>query len=376
MNRVQLQKITQDLTKKMVFLTGPRQVGKTSLSLSLIGDTQSNLYLNYDNFEHRAQIEQMNWLPSVTLLVLDELHKMPNWKNYLKGLYDTKSDGLQILVTGSARLETFRQTGDSLAGRFFSHRLNPFSLSELLQVGDIDNNTIDRLIERGGFPEPFLAESTEDANRWRLQYIDGLIRTDILDFEKIHDFKAIQLLLELLRTRVGSPISYSSLARDLACSANTVKRYIEIFEALMIIFKVTPYHKNIERSLLKESKVYFFDNGMVKDDDGIKFENFVAISLLKHQQAIEDYQGVRTKLSYIRTKDKKEIDFALVVDNEIDVVIEVKLSDIKLSSSLLYFQKKYQFPKAIQLVKNLKNERIESLIEVRNAQSYLTTLYM
>lgn len=209
-----------------------------------------------------------------------------------------------------------------------------------------------------------------------MQYIDGLIRTDILDFEKIHDFKTIQLLLELLRTRVGSPISYSSLARDLACSANTVKRYIEIFEALMIVFKVTPYHKNIGRSLLKESKVYFFDNGMVKGNDGIKFENFVAISLLKHQQAVEDYQGVRTKLSYIRTKDKKEIDFALVVDNEIDTVIEVKLSDMKLNPSLLYFQKKYQFPKAIQLVKNLKNERMEASIEVRNAVSFLTILTM
>lgn len=376
MNRIQFQKITQDLSKKMVFLIGPRQVGKTSLSLALINDTQSSLYLNYDNFEHRAQIEQMNWLPSVQLLVLDELHKMPNWKNYLKGLYDTKSEDLQILVTGSARLETFRQTGDSLAGRFFSHRLNPFSLAELTQVGEVNESTIDRLIERGGFPEPFLAKSDADANRWRLQYIDGLIRTDILDFEKIHDFKTIQLLLELLRTRVGSPISYSSLARDLACSANTVKRYIEIFEALMIVFKVTPYHKNIGRSLLKESKVYFFDNGMVKGNDGIKFENFVAISLLKHQQAVEDYQGVRTKLSYIRTKDKKEIDFALVVDNEIDTVIEVKLSDMKLNPSLLYFQKKYQFPKAIQLVKNLKNERMEASIEVRNAVSFLTILTM
>lgn len=155
MNRIQFQKITQDLSKKMVFLIGPRQVGKTSLSLALINDTQSSLYLNYDNFEHRAQIEQMNWLPSVQLLVLDELHKMPNWKNYLKGLYDTKSEDLQILVTGSARLETFRQTGDSLAGRFFSHRLNPFSLAELTQVGEVNESTIDRLIERGGFQSHF-----------------------------------------------------------------------------------------------------------------------------------------------------------------------------------------------------------------------------
>ena len=299
---------------------------------------------------------------------------MSDWKNYLKGLYDTKSENLQILVTGSARLEIFRQTGDSLAGRFFSHQLNPFSLVELKNAGVVDENTIEKLIDRGGFPEPFLAESIEDVNRWRLQYIDGLIRTDILDFEKIHDFKTIQLLLELLRLRVCSPISYASLARDLECSANTVKRYIEALEVLMIVFKVMPYHKNIGRSLLKESKVYFFDNGMVKGNDGIKFENFVAISLLKHLQAVEDYQGIRTKLSYIRTKDKKEIDFALVIDGEIDIVIEVKLSDMKISPSLAYFQKKYQFPKVIQLVKNLKNEHIESSIEVRNTVSFLSSL--
>jgi len=376
MDRIQTQKITQDLTRKMVFLTGSRQVGKTSLALSLTKKIQPSLYLNYDNFEHRAQIQQMNWLPSVKFLVLDELHKMPDWKNYLKGLYDTKLEHLQILVTGSARLETFRQTGDSLAGRFFRHRLNPFSLVELQAAGELNEDSVEQLITRGGFPEPFLAQSMADANRWRLQYIDGLIRTDILDFEQIHDFKTIQLLLELLRTRIGSPLSYASLARDLACAPNTVKRYIEIFEALMIVFKVTPYHKNIGRSLLKESKVYFFDNGMVKGDDGVKFENFVAISLLKHLQAVEDYQGIRTKLSYIRTKDKKEIDFALVVDNEIESVIEVKLSDTKLSSSLLYFQKKYQFPKAIQLVKNIRNERLESSIEVRNATAFLSTLSM
>lgn len=374
MNRIQTQKIAQDLTQKMVFLTGSRQVGKTSLALSLAQQIQPSLYLNYDNFEHRDQIKKMNWLPSVKLLVLDELHKMSDWKNYLKGLYDTKSEDLQILVTGSARLETFRQTGDSLAGRFFSHRLNPFSLAELKAADAVDENTVERLIDRGGFPEPFLTESIADANRWRLQYIDGLIRTDILDFEKIHDFKTIQLLLELLRTRVCSPISYASLARDLECSANTVKRYIEVLEALMIVFKVTPYHKNIGRSLLKESKVYFFDNGMVKGNDGVKFENFVAISLLKHLQAIEDYQGIRTKLSYIRTKDKKEIDFALVIDGEIDTVIEVKLADMKISPSLLYFQKKYQFPKAMQLVKNLKNERLEKNIEVRQAATFLSTL--
>ena len=372
MDRKQLAFIKKDLKKKMVFLIGPRQVGKTKLALMLAEEIEHSIYLNYDNLEDREQIKQSNWLPKTELLILDEIHKMPQWKNYLKGIYDTKSSDLQILVTGSARLETFRQSGDSLAGRFYRHRLNPLSLAELSEASIID---LDKLILRGGFPEPFLCEDDIDANRWRLQYIDGLIRTDILDFEKIHDFKTIQLLLEVLQKRVGSPISYSSLARDLSSSPNTIKRYIEIFEALLIIFRVTPYHKNIARSLLKEPKIYFYDTGMVKGDEGIKFENFVAISLLKHLQAIEDYQGIKTQLSYLRTKEKKEVDFVLEQDLQIEKIIEVKLSDPSLSKTLIYFKEKYNLP-AIQLVKNLRNERIEKGIEIRKGFNYLKSLYL
>ena len=370
MKRTQQALIKKDLARKMVFLTGPRQVGKTSLAKAIAADYKPSIYLNYDSLADRKIIADMAWLPSTDLLILDELHKMPEWKNYLKGLYDTKPEPLQILVTGSARLETFRQSGDSLAGRFFRHRLNPLSLAE---IPDADEHTLNLLLERGGFPEPYLAESLDESNRWRLQYIDGLIRTDILDFEQVHDFRAIQLTLELLQNRVGSPLSYSSLARDVSVSPNTIKRYIEIFEALYIIFRVTPYHRNIARSLQKDAKIYFYDTGMVKGNDGVKFENLVAISLLKHLNAIEDYQGKRTALRMMRTKEQKEIDFVLVIDEEPVQMLEIKLSDSSMSPSLRYFYKKYNIP-AVQLVKNLKHERLDNGIEVRRALDYLSQL--
>ena len=205
MKRAQQDIIVKDLARKMVFITGPRQVGKTSLALAISDGFEKSLYLNYDNFSHRDIIHKADWIPDTQLLILDELHKMEGWKNYLKGIYDTRPPYQQILVTGSARLDAFRQSGDSLAGRFFRHRLNPLSMSEIPDSTDKD---LALLLERGGFPEPFLAESVDDANRWRLQYVDGLIRTDILDFERIHDFRAIQLVFELLRRRVGSPVSY------------------------------------------------------------------------------------------------------------------------------------------------------------------------
>jgi predicted AAA+ superfamily ATPase len=370
MKRAQHELIKSDLEKKMVFLVGPRQVGKTYLALAIAGEYERAVYLNYDNFADHEIIKEAAWLPESQLVILDELHKMPQWKNYLKGIYDTKPANLHILVTGSARLETFRQSGDSLAGRFFRHRLNPLSVKEIAK-----GNCLDRLITRGGFPEPYLADDPLDAKRWRLQYIDGLIRGDILDFEKIHDFKAIQLTLNLLRQRVGSPISFTSLSRDVQCAPNTIKRYIEVLEALFIIFRVTPHHKNIARSILKEPKIYFYDSGMVMGDEGICFENTVAVSLLKHLNAVEDYEGRPANLHYLRTKDKKEVDFVMLTDGDTPRLIEVKLSENKISPSLKYFHEKYDLP-AIQLVKNLRQQRVSGEIQLRRADDFLRELKM
>jgi predicted AAA+ superfamily ATPase len=370
MRRIQQDIITRDLNKKMVFITGPRQVGKTSLAHAISAGIEKSVYLNYDNFSHRQVIHQAAWLPETKLLILDELHKMSEWKNYLKGIYDTKPRHQQILVTGSARLDTFRQSGDSLAGRFFRHRLNPLTMAEIPDAGETE---LERLLLRGGFPEPYLAENDDDAKRWRLQYIDGLIRNDILDFEKIHDFKAIQLTLDLLRRRVGSPLSWTSLARDVNCAPNTIKRYIEILEALFIIFRVTPHHRNIGRSLLKEPKIYFYDTGMVIGDEGIKLENLVAVSLLKHLNWLEDSQGQRCELRTLRTKEGKEVDFVMALDESPELIIEVKLSDTTLSPSLRYFQQKYSLP-AVQVVKNISTEQLKNGIPLRRAATFLKEL--
>jgi predicted AAA+ superfamily ATPase len=371
MKRLQQKLITQDLSRKMVFLTGPRQVGKTYLAQEIAKGFQKSVYLNYDHFEDRDIIRNAGWLPDTELLILDELHKMEGWKNYLKGIYDTRPGNLKIIVTGSARLDTLRRSGDSMAGRFFTHRLNPLSLVEIPE-GDGDD-ILERLLSMGGFPEPYLAETVEEADRWRMQYVDGLIRNDILDFEKVHDFKAIQLTLEMLRHRVGSPLSFSSLAGDIHCSPNTIRRYVEIMEALFIIFRVTPYHRNIARSLLKEPKIYFYDTGMVKGDEGVRFENLVACSLLKHVNAIEDYEGKRAELKYLRTKEKKEVDFALVVEDRPVTLIEAKLSDSTVTRALKYFNRKYGFS-AVQVIKNLRQERISDSVELRKGVNFLKTL--
>jgi len=235
--------------------------------------------------------------------------------------------------------------------------------------------TLERFLERGGFPEPFLTQDLIDVNRWRLQYIDSLLRVDVLDFENIHNINAIRLVFELLRERVGSPISYSSIAKDVAISPNTVKKYVEILEALYIVFRVTPFSKNIARSLLKEPKIYFFDIGLVKGNTGIKFENLIAACLLKSVFAKIDYQAQNYSLKYLHTKERQEVDFALVHDDHIEKIIEVKNADHSIGSSLRYFHDKYQLP-AIQVVKDLKHEKIEQGIEVMRGINFLKSLYL
>ena len=307
MRRFQTDQIIKDLDKKMVFITGARQVGKTWLAKEVGKSFKNTVYLNYDSFDDREIIKTLSWSRDCNLLILDELHKMDNWKNYLKGVYDIKNDDLRILVTGSARLDTYRQTGDSLAGRFYTHRLLPFSLSELRQAGETPD--IDLLIGRGGLPEPLLSESGTDAKRWRNQYIDGLIRDDLPDFSNVSKIKSIRTVLEILRRNVGSPVSYASISRDVQISPTTVVKYIYILESLYIIFKVTPYTKNIARSILKEPKIYFYDTGLVIGDEGKLLENHTAVSLLKESFLSSDIFGEDSALHYLRTKEGKEADF-------------------------------------------------------------------
>ncbi len=246
--------VLKDIKKKMVFITGPRQVGKTFLAKQIMTEFQEPQYLNYDNLDDRKIIQNMSWKLNTDLLIFDEIHKMKGWKMFLKGVYDGRRENQAILVTGSSRLDTFRQSGESLAGRYFHLRLNPISVKEVEHLYP-PLEAIEKLNLLGGFPEPFLSGSEEEAARWRNQYYTDLIREDILEFGRINEIRNMRILLELLRGRVASPLSYNSLARDLQVSPNTVKRYIQIIESLHIVFLLRPYHKRLSRSILREPKL-------------------------------------------------------------------------------------------------------------------------
>lgn len=374
--------IKRDLAKKMVFVTGPRQVGKTTLSRMLLSSAAGQ-YLNYDVADDRAVITQGNWRPQARLLVLDEIHKMPNWKVWLKGVVDGKPAEQQLLVTGSARLDTFRQAGESLAGRFFAWRLHPISVREwCAQTGAKPDDALTHLLVRGGFPEPCLASNDESGNdeaqRWRRQYFDGLIRNDVLEFSRLYELTAMRLFTDLLRQRVGSPLSLASMARDLNVSPITLKRYLEILEALYIVFVVRPWRHNIARATLQAPKVYFFDTGLVQGDEGVQFENLVACHLLKHVHWQQDAKGKEVDLHYLRTKDGAEVDFCLShkasAGDTLTHLIECKLSDSKPHNALKRFAEQWADAQAVQVVRNLRHEQDHGRVQIKSAATWLQQL--
>lgn len=381
MKRYLYDQILEDLKKKIVFITGPRQVGKTFLAKQIMENFANPQYLNYDNLNDLRIIKDTSWALNTDLIVFDEIHKMKNWKNYIKGVYDSKQNNQSILVTGSSRLDTFRQTGDSLAGRYLHLRLNPLSIKEISHIVPNNYEGLELLNKFGGFPEPLLNSVSLDKERaeaesarWKNQYYSDIIREDILEFSRIGEIKTMKTLLQLLRTKVGSPLSYNSIASDLQASPNTIKKYVQILESLYIIFLITPFHKNIARSILKEPKVYFYDTSFVDGDQGVKLENTCAVSLLKHVQFLYDANGEDINLHYLRTKDNKEVDFAISRYGELSQLIEVKLSDNKVSPSLKYFAERFQSVEAIQLVHNLKQNESKSGISILLTSDWLSKL--
>ena len=375
-SRIYAPKILSDLEKKMVIVTGPRQVGKTWISQKIATKFQRPLYLNYDNYEHRAIIDAADWGADVDLLILDEIHRKSNWKQFVKGIYDTKPTNMRMLLTGSARLDVMQNIGESMAGRFFVHHILPLSVAELDTVEQGRQSapalSLTHLLERSGFPEPFLA-SQEDAKRWHTLYLDSLIRADVLNFATVDDLQALTNVVKHLQASVASPVSYSSIAQNIGKSPETVKRYIQILSDLYIIFLVRPFSHKINRAILKEPKIYFYDIALVPDESA-RLENLVALELLKDVRYRENHTGTKRTVHYIRTKENKEVDFLIAEGNTALQLIEVKRSDISVSKNLKMFSNKYGIP-GIQIVQNTTLTKVDrDGIVVQNMAEFLRSL--
>lgn len=357
MDRYLTSAIKKDLEKKIVLLSGPRQVGKTTLSKNLFSNAD---YLNWDNIEDRALILKKSWDRSRDLLILDELHKMIKFKAWLKGIYDKEGIRPRLLVTGSARLDIAKKMGDSLAGRFFPFRLHPLDLWELKNDSTNLMNTYRQLCTCSGFPEPYLTGDSGFYGRWSKTHLDLILRQDLLDLESIRNVSSLETLISLLQGRVGSTVSSRSLAQDLQRDPKTVQNWLTILENFYLLFRVPPYHKNVARALLKEPKFYFFDLARVRGGEGPVLENLVALALKKQLDYLADVHGVFGELYFVQTRDGDEIDFYIHWEKSEKykpLLIEVKTSDGNLSQAFGKFSRFFPSARKIQLVLNLDREK-------------------
>ena len=368
--------------KAMIFLAGPRQSGKTTLARLISRSFTNSLYFNWDIPRDRSRlIENPAFFEEVgrkdasrPLIILDEMHKYKEWKNYLKGVYDRFHQDYRFLVSGSGRLDMYQKGGDSLAGRYFLFHLWPFTLAELggsnvgikdfladpLRVVSKRGGALKKIWERlaalSGFPEPYLSDKATTWRRWSNGYAQQLIREDIRDITDIKSVGTMETLYHLLPSRIASPLSIPSLARDLQVSYNSVQSWLSVFERFFLVFSISPWSAKIARAIQKERKVYLFDVPRIKDP-AARFENMVALELWRGVTAWNDMGFGAFTLHFIKNKERQEVDFLLARDNEPFLLIEAKTSDVQPTAALKKFQQALNVP-AVQLVNEEEGYRI------------------
>jgi predicted AAA+ superfamily ATPase len=350
--------IEKDLARKMVFLAGPRQSGKTTFAKYLLEKTGLSIekrYMNWDSATDRENIIQEKFPVDSGLLVLDEIHKYSRWRQVVKGLFDKRGKDLKILVTGSAKLDHYRHGGDSLQGRYHFYRLHPLSVSEL----KTDSSSIlKNLLDYGGFPEPFFLGSENETRRWSREYRSRLIREDLQDLERVKDIALIERMVLRMPELVGSPLSINALREDLQVSHQTVSRWITILENLYMVFRIYPFGAPKIRAVKKEAKHYHIDWTVVKEP-GTRFENLTACHLLKWCHFKEDTEGRDMELRYFRDIDRREVDFVLMEEKRPVHFIECKKFGRGANSALKYLKKRFPDVKATQITLEDSDEYID-----------------
>jgi predicted AAA+ superfamily ATPase len=353
--------------RQMAFVSGPRQVGKTTSCRNL-----ADQYLNWDNTDDRSLIvkgpatiaEQLGLTvltQSKPTALFDELHKFGRWKQFLKGFFDTYSDSVNIMVTGSSRMDVYRRGGDSLMGRYFLYHMHPFSIAETMHqdlpeperiVRDpkkISDSDFTALWNHGGYPEPFLKRDKRFSSRWKNLRLQQLLREDVRDLTQIHQLNQLELLVKLLMIRSGHQLIYSNLATDIQVSVDTVRRWVATLCNLHLGFLVRPWFKNVSRSLRKEPKWFLRDWSSI-ENPGEKAETFVACHLLKAVEGWNDMGLGNFQLSYLRDRNQREVDFVVIRNGQPWFLVEVKNTDKALTPSLKFFQEQTKAPFAFQVV--------------------------
>ena len=353
--------------RQMAFVSGPRQVGKTTTCRR-----HTDAYCNWDNLDDRefvltgpanlaARFGANRLSETIPVALFDELHKFPRWKPFLKGIYDTYGERLRIIVTGSSRMDIYRRGGDSLMGRYFSYRMHPFSVAETVSCelpnpervvrppGAIATTDFEALWMHGGYPEPFLKRDSRFSRRWQSLRLKQLVREEVRDLTQVQQLDQMEMLVRRLAHGSARQLVYSNLAREVRVSVDTIRRWIAALCDFHLGFLVRPWFRNISRSLRKEPKWYLRDWANI-EDVGDKAETFGACHLLKAVEGWNDMGLGRFDLGYLRDKEKREIDFLVTRDGKPWFLAEVKYREESLSRTLKYYQDQVNAPFAFQVV--------------------------
>lgn len=375
MKRIYEDLIYNNLKKfnQMAFLIGPRQVGKTTIAKHIQSKYKESIYLNFDSFEDRKMIMSgQNFIEKIfsttilrnekPLVIFDEIHKRPNWKNFIKGFFDLYKDFFNIVVTGSARLDVYQSGGDSLMGRYFQYHIHPLTVAELANAKTpseefrgpqvVSEDDFSNLYQYGGFPDLYLNHSDQFSNLWQETRFKQLFHDDIRSLANLQEIYSLEMLAILVREQAGQLLNYSNLAKKVGVTAQTISRWIKILDRFYYCFTLKPWHKNVSRSLIKEPKIYLWDWSVIQDK-GAKIENFVAIHLLKFVDFFNEQGLGRYDLFYLRNLEKQEVDFLITKDQQPYLMIESKATDKNITKSLLEFAEQIKPKYSFQSVFNM-----------------------
>jgi hypothetical protein len=346
--------VGEDIKDRMVFVGGPRQVGKTTFALSFLSKAEETHpgYLNWDNVSTRASLLKGELPPKEKLLVLDEIHKVARWRNLIKGFYDTNKSYRSFLITGSARLDYYSRGGDSLQGRYHYYRLHPFSLLEINP--NPTSSDFKMLLQFGGFPEPLFKGEERFWRRWQKERAHRVIYEDIRGLENIKEISLLELLAAELPNRVGAPLSVKNLRELFQVSHETVERWLKIFERMYFCYRIPPYGPARVRAVKKEQKLYLWDWSLVSGP-GERFENFMACHLLKYCHFREDRDGYEMELRFLRDVDRREADFVVLEGGKPLFAVECKTGEKAINSNLFYFKERTEIPKFFQVHQGIRN---------------------
>ncbi len=303
-----------------VALLGPRQVGKTTLALSL-ADSRPSVYLDLESEADRAKLAEPELYLAQhadKLVILDEIHRAPQLFQSLRGLIDkgrrSRRGTGRFLILGSASIELLKQSGESLAGRIRYVELGP------LDAGEVGRERLDALWLRGGFPPSLLAASDGESLRWRRDFIRTYLERDIPQLGPRIPAETLRRFWTMLAHQQGGLLNAAALARSLAVDGKTVARYLDLLVDLLLVRRLPPWHRNVGKRLVKSPKVYVRDSGLVHALLSIGDRE----ALLAHPVVGASWEGLviessiaaapaGTEASFFRTSAGAEIDLLLQV---------------------------------------------------------------